>query len=108
MKLLLMYTMIIITSLIILTLIKEKYKALKILGITTITTSVLIILLIFIANIILKNNINFINISIITNYLLKQFARNSLYLAIIGIIELILSKYIYLKQNKTIVNYETR
>jgi len=108
MKLLLMYIMIIITSLIILTLIKEKYKALKILGITTITTAVLIILLVFVANIILKNNINFINISIITNYLLKQFARNSLYLALIGIIELILSKYIYLKQNKTIVNYETR
>lgn len=106
MKIILMYLMIMIISLIIFLLIKDKHKSFKILGTITITSAILIILLVFIVNLIIKNNINFINISVITNYLLKEYAINSLYLLIIGVIELIISKYLYLKQNKTIVNYE--
>ena len=95
-----MYLMIIIVSLIITKLMKNKYKALKLLGIITITTSIATIIMIFIASIILKTKITLFNVSVITDYLLKEYGKNSLYFSLIGVIELILSKYLHKRQNK--------
>jgi len=94
MNIYLMYIMITLISLIIIILIKDKQKALKILGKITIISSITIMILIVILSIILKDNINFINISIITNYLIKEYLKNNLIILIIGITELIFSKLI--------------
>ena len=97
MSIYLMYALILIISLIIIKLIKNKEKAQRLLGIITILSSIIILFLILVVSIILKNNINYFNISIISNYFLKQYTKNSLYIILIGIIELILSKYVLKK-----------
>lgn len=93
MKIYLMYLMILIISITIIILIQDKKKALNLLSKITIITSSIMIFFLVVLNIILKSN-NFINISIFSNYLLKEYAINILYLFIIGIIELITSKYL--------------
>lgn len=95
MKIYLMYTLILILTLIFFIVIKDKFKALRLTGLLTISSSFLLIAISFIIKIILNNNITIINISTITNYIFLKFVYTSLILFIIGLIEILISKYIY-------------
>lgn len=93
-----MYTLTIILTIFFFILIKDKIKALKLTGIITLSSSLLLITLTFIIKIILNNNITIINISVITNYLFREFLNTSLILFIIGLVEILISKCIYAKR----------
>ena len=100
-----MYISIIILTIIFFTLIKDKLKALKLTGVLTISSSILLILVSFIIKIMLTNNITTINISNITNYIFIKFIRTSIILFIIGITEILISKYLIKKEvNKEIIS----
>ena len=94
MNIYLIYFLIIILNTIFFIIIKDKIKALRLTGILTIISSILLIVLTFIIKIILNSNITFINVSILTNYIFKKFTYTSLILFILGIIEILISKYI--------------
>jgi len=93
-----MYISIIILTTFFFILIKDKLKALKLTGILTISSSILLILVSFIIKIMLTNNITTINISNITNYIFIKFITTSLILFIIGITEILISKYLVRKE----------
>lgn len=99
MKLYLMYALMITISVVIIILLKDKQKALSLLGKITIITSIVMSVVLIIINIILRSNINFINIRVFLNYILKEYMINILYLYILGILELTISKYL-LKRKK--------
>ena len=94
MNIYLIYFLIIILNIIFFIIIKDKIKALRLTGILTIISSILLIVLTFIIKTILNSNITFINVSILTNYIFKKFTYTSLILFILGIIEILISKYI--------------
>lgn len=73
-------------------------KALKLTGIITLTSSFLLTTLTLIIKIILNKNITSINITVITNHIFLKFINTSLILFILGLIEIIISKYIYVKR----------
>ena len=98
MNIYLIYFLILILTTIFFIIIKDKIKALRLTGVLTIISSIVLISLIFIIKIILNNNITFINISILTNYLFKKFTYTSLILFILGMIEILISKYILSKR----------
>ena len=98
MNIYLIYFLIIILTIIFFIIIKDKIKALRLTGVLTIISSIVLISLIFIIKIILNTNITFINISILTNYLFKKFTYTSLILFILGMIEILISKYILSKR----------
>lgn len=98
MKIYLMYGIIVLITIIFFVLIKDKIKALRLTGILTILSSVLLIILIFITRLIVNTKITSINISLVTNYLFMKFATTSLILFIIGTIEILISKYLYSKK----------
>ena len=98
MNIYLMYTLILILTIILFAIIKDKIKALKLIGIITLLSSLFLITLFLIIKIILNTNITSINISVITNYLFLKFVNTSLILFITGLIEIIISKYIYTKR----------
>lgn len=87
-----MYLSIFVLTIIFFILIKDKLKALKLTGILTISSSILLLVISLIIKIILTNNITIINISNITNYIFKKFITTSIILFIIGITEILLSK----------------
>lgn len=95
-----MYFLIFIITLLLFIIIKDKKKALKITGIITMSSSILLVTLTFIIKIIINSSINFINISIITDYLFLKFVYTSLILFIIGIIEILISKYLSNQKHK--------
>ena len=99
MKLYLMYGLIILINIIIIIIMEDKTKALKLTGLIALSSSILIIVLSFIAKIIIINTVTAINLSNIINYLFKKLIRMSIVLFLIGIIEIIISKYIYIKKN---------
>lgn len=78
--------------------IKDKIKALRLTGILTVLSSILLIVLIFITKLIINNSITSINVSLITNYLFVKFATASLILFTIGTAEILISKYLYSKK----------
>jgi len=96
MSIYLMYLLIIVITLIFFIIIKDKLKALRITGIITISSSICLIILSYIVKTIISISITSINLSIITNYLFRKFLTTSLTLLLIGIFEILLSKYIYL------------
>ena len=98
MKLYLMYLLIFVLTSILFIIIKDKIKALKITGIVTITSSILLIVLTLIIKLIITNKFTGINIGTITNYLFLRFVYTSLILFVIGIIEIIISKYLISKR----------
>lgn len=107
MNLYLMYFLILILTLIFFALIKDKIKALRLTGILTISSSILLIVLTFIIKIIINTNVTMINISTITNYVFQKFVYTSIILFILGMTEILVSKYIYQRKfnkNNTIVN----
>ena len=89
-----MYILIIILTIILFIITKNKTKTLKISGIVTITSSILLSVLILTLKLIVNNTITKINISSITNYLFIKFIYTSLILFIIGLTEIIISKYL--------------
>ena len=97
MTLYLMYLLILALTFVLFIIIKDKRKALKLTGILTILSSILLIVLTFILKLILTASITSINISTITNYLFMKFVYTSLILFIIGLIEIIISKYLHIK-----------
>lgn len=74
--------------------IKDKVKLLKILGISAIVSSLLIIIIGIIFKYIMLNINSEINLSVITSSILEKFIRYSLILFIIGLIELLSAKII--------------
>lgn len=89
------YLLILILTIILFIIIKDKRKALNLIGILTISSSILLIIIIYIIKTIISIKISTINLSIITNYLFIKFLINSLFLFTIGILETLISKYIY-------------
>lgn len=98
MKLYFMYLLILIITFLLFIIIKDKIKALKLTGTLTISSSILLIILTFITKIIINISITNINIEPVTNYIFKKFLYTSLILLIIGLIEIIISKYIHTKR----------
>ncbi len=94
----LMYILIITITLVLYLILKDKRKALKLTGLLTILSSLITISLPFILKIIINKAITSINISVFTDYIFNKFLINSLIIFIIGLIELLLSKYSYIKQ----------
>ncbi len=94
MNIYIMYISIIILTIFFFIIIKDKLKALKLTGILTILSSILLILVSFIIKIMLIKNITTINISNITNYIFRKFISTSLILFIIGLIEILISKHL--------------
>lgn len=99
MNIYIMYLLILIITVIFFIIIKDKRKALKLTGIITLTSSIFLITLTFIIKLIINSSINFINISVITDYLFIKFVSTSLILLVIGIVEIIISKYLYNRKN---------
>lgn len=95
MNIYLTYLLILILTIILFIIIKDKRKALNLTGILTISSSILLIIIIYIIKTIISIKISTINLSIITNYLFIKFLINSLILFTIGILEILISKYIY-------------
>lgn len=89
-----MYLLILALTFVLFIIIKDKSKALKLTGILTISSSLLLISLTFIAKLLLNSSINIINISSITNYIFMKFVYTSIILLTLGLIELFISKYI--------------
>jgi len=98
MKLYLMYGLIILINIIIIIIMEDKTKALNLTGLIALSSAILLIVLSFIAKIIISNTITTINLSNIINYLFKKFISMSIILFLVGIIEIIISKYIYIKK----------
>lgn len=90
-----MYLLIFIITTIFFMIIKDKRKALKLTGIITLASSIFLITLTFIIKLIINSSITFINVSAITDYLFIKFVSTSMILLIIGVIEIIISKYLY-------------
>lgn len=97
MKIYLMYSLIIAITLVLFLIIEDKRKALKLTGVLTILSAFIIIILPFILKFIINKTITNINLSIFTNYIFKKFLISSLIIFIIGIIEILLGKYLYIK-----------
>ena len=100
MGLYIMYGLIILVTILLFIITKDKIKALRITGILTISSSLLLIVLALIAKFIINTSVTSINLSSITNYLLMKFASTSLALFIIGLTEIIISKCIYLTKKE--------
>lgn len=81
--------------------IKDKVKVLKINGYITTISGIIILLLGGLSKYLVKYYIKEINLSNITNYFLLKFTIVSIILIIIGLIEILLSKYKSLKYHKT-------
>lgn len=98
MSIYIMYVVILLLTIMQFIIIKDKQKALKLTGILTISSSLLILILMFIAKIILTTFIKTINLSVIINYLSVKFIKICIVLFIVGIIEILTSKYILHKE----------
>lgn len=86
------YLLIILVTIILYFLVKDKKEFLRKLGITSIVSGVIILLLGVILNIALNTFLNNFNITRITAVLLQQFIYNSIFLLAIGLIEVSISK----------------
>lgn len=98
MKLYLMYLLILILTIVLFIIIRDNKKALKISGIITISSSIFLIILTFIIKLIISIKVTSINISTVSDYLFSKFANMSLILFMIGLIEILISKYISAKK----------
>lgn len=98
-----MYILILSLTLLLFIIIKDKLKALKLSGVITMSSAILLIILTFIINIFINSSIKFINISIITDYLFMKFVYTGLLLFIVGVIEILISKYLQSRKIKNSV-----
>lgn len=102
MKLYFMYFLTFIITVLILIIIKDKIKALRLTGILMISSSVLLIIITFITKLIINNLVTTINLSTITNYLSIKFLKTSLIIFLIGLAEIGLSKYFRIKKKTSL------
>lgn len=86
------YILIILITIILYFLVKDKKEFLKKIGITTIISGLITLLLGIISNIALNTFLNNFNITRITAILLQQFIYSSIFLLVVGIIEVFISK----------------
>lgn len=96
-----MYILTFLITVLFFIIIKDKIKALRLTGILTISSSLLLICLTFIIKLIINTFISTVAISTITNTIFMKFVYTSLILFLLGIIEIIISKYIYTKKKAT-------
>lgn len=88
------YVLIILVTIILYFLVKDKKRFLRKIGITTIISGLITLVLGFILNISLNNFLNNFNITKISSLLLQQFVWSTILLLLLGSIELIFSKLI--------------
>lgn len=93
--------LIILVSIIIYIIIKDKIKALNLIGILTVISGVIIITLTFIIKVIINNLIKEINISTLLNYIFIKFIYTSIIICLLGITEITISKYIAILNPKS-------
>lgn len=91
----LMYLIIVLLTIVLFVLIKDRGKALMITGVITLSSALLLVLLTFVVRIIINSTVTSINISTIISYLFSKFLYSGVILLLIGIVEILLSKYIY-------------
>jgi len=101
MNIYIIYGLIILVTVILYFLVKDKKEFMKKLGIITIISGIIILILGVISNIALNNFLNNFNITRITALLLQQFIYNSIFLLVLGLIELFISKIMNKKKIKS-------
>lgn len=94
------YLLIILVTVTLYFLVKDKKEFLKKIGITSIVSGIIILILGFIVNISLNTFLNNFNITKITNVILDKFIHNSIFILVIGIVEILISKLIQKKKKK--------
>lgn len=100
MNILYIYLCILIITSIIFVLVKDKVKALTLIGNIAITSSIVLLILSLITKIIVNNYITKINLSVITNYLFKKIMHTNIIIFLIGISCIVASKYIFMTTKK--------
>lgn len=94
MKTYIIYLVIILVTILLYFLVKDKKEFINKLGVATIISSIIVLILGFILKLSLNTFLTSFNISKITSQIFKQFIYNSIILLITGIIELSISKII--------------
>lgn len=94
------YLLIILVTIILYFLVKDKKEFLRKLGITSIVSGVMLLILGFISNIALNTFLNNFNTTRITTLLLQQFIYDSIFLLVIGVVEIFISKIMNKKKRK--------
>lgn len=94
------YAIIILVTIILYFLVKDKIEFIKKLGITTIISGVVILILGLISNIVLNTFLNTFNITKISSLILKKFIYNSILLLIVGFFVIFISKILAKKKIK--------
>lgn len=89
-----LYFLIFLLTLILVIVVKDKIKVLKLIGLLMVIASFLLLVLIFVVKLVVSYNINFINITSVSNYIFMEFVNVSLILFVIGLIMILISKYI--------------
>lgn len=98
------YLLIFLVNVILFIIIENKIQALTIIGYLTLTASIVLTIIMFIIKVFINNIVTLINLSVITNYIFKKILFTSLILFLIGLAEVVISKYIsILKESKTII-----
>lgn len=100
MNIYIIYMLIILITIIFFITIKDKIKALRLTGVLTATSGILLIILMFIIKLVINGYITGINISVVTNYIFNKFIYTSLILFLIGLSEIVVSKYIVYTRKK--------
>lgn len=98
MNIYIIYILIILVTIILYFLVKDKKEFMKKIGITTIVTGVILLILGVISNISLDTFLNNFNITRITALLLREFIYSSIFLLVVGLIEVFISKLINKKK----------
>lgn len=100
MNLYFIYLLILILTILFFLLIKDKIIALKLTGILTISSAILLTIISFIIKYLLNSSITMINISNITKYIFIKFISTSIVLLVLGVAEIFISQYVYAKDKK--------
>ena len=101
MSIYIIYSIIILLTILIYIIVKDKRKVFKLLGLLKIISSSILMVMSLIIKIIINNIITKINLSFITNYIIGKFMHISITLFIVGVIEIIISKTIHSKVTQT-------
>lgn len=101
MNIYIIYILIILVTITLYFLVKNKKEFMKKIGITTIISGIITLVLGVISNITLNNFLNNFNITRITVLLFQQFIYSSIFLIVVGLIEVFISKIMNKKKIKT-------
>jgi len=100
MSIYIIYILIILVTVILYFLVKDKREFLRKLGITSIVSSIIILTLGIILNIALSTFLNNFNITKIASIILDKFIHNSIFLLVIGLTEILISKFMKKRRKK--------